>query len=86
VVVKTVRYEHKKQKEAIEKEKPSKDDMDIEIPDEAESWRSILHCVLIQDMSPNSFERLAKRILGESCLYKLKSLAVPGMVALTAKA
>ena len=40
VVVKTVRDEHKKQKEAVEKEQNT--DEDIEIPDEAESWRSTL--------------------------------------------
>jgi len=66
VVVKTVRDEHKKQKEANEKEKSSEEDTDIEIPDEAESWRSILHHVLIHEISPDAFERLAKRILRES--------------------
>lgn len=66
VVVKTVRDEHKRQKEIIEKEKTSEEDTDIEIPDEAESWRSVLHHVLIHDISPDAFERLAKRILRES--------------------
>lgn len=68
VVVKTVRDEHKKQKEAIEKERLSEEDSgtDIEIPDEAESWRSRLHQVLIHEISPDAFERLAKRILRES--------------------
>ena len=67
VVVKTVRDEHRKQKEAIEKEKtPEGADSEIEIPDEAESWRSTLHHVLIHDISPDAFERLAKRILRES--------------------
>jgi restriction system protein len=66
-VVKTVRDEHRKQKEAIEKENTSQDgDSEIEIPDEAESWRSILHHVLIRDISPDAFERLTKRILRES--------------------
>ncbi len=64
VVVKTVRDEHKKQKEAVEKEQTT--DEDIEIPDEAESWRSTLHHLLIHEMSPDAFERLAKRILRES--------------------
>ena len=60
VVVKTVRDEHKKQKEAIEKEKTSEEDADtdIEIPDEAESWRSSLHHVLIHEISPDAFEPL----------------------------
>lgn len=65
-VVKTVRAEHKKQKQAIEKEKAPEDDMEIEIPEETESWRSILHQVLIHDLSPDAFERLSKRILRES--------------------
>lgn len=66
VVVKAVRDEHKRQREIIEKEKTPEEDGDIEIPDEAESWRSILHHVLVYDISPDAFERLAKRILRES--------------------
>ena len=65
-VVKTVKGEDKKQKEATEKEQTPEEYQDIEIPDEAESWRSILHHVLIHDMTPEAFERLAKRILRES--------------------
>jgi len=65
-VVNTVRAEHKKQKQAIDKEKPPEDDSDLEIPEETESWRGILHNVLINDVSPDAFERLAKRILRES--------------------
>ena len=65
-VVKTVKAEHKKQKEAIEKRKIPEDDSDIEIPDEAKSWRSELHHVLVQDLSADGFERLSKRILRES--------------------
>lgn len=66
IVVKTVKEEHKKQKEAIEKEKTPDDDIDIEIVDDSESWRTILHHVLTKEMSADSFERLAKRILRES--------------------
>ena len=65
-VVKTVKAEHKKQKETLEKEKIPEDDSDIEIPDEAKSWRSELHHVLVQDLSADGFERLSKRILRES--------------------
>ena len=65
-VVKTVRGEHKKQKESIEKEKAPEEDSDIDLPEETESWRSILHHVLIHDMAPDAFERLTKRILRES--------------------
>lgn len=42
------------------------EDAEIEIPEEAESWRSILHHVLIHEISPDAFERLAKRILRKS--------------------
>ena len=42
-VVKTVRAEHKEQKQAIDKEKSPEDDSDLEIPEETESWRSTLH-------------------------------------------
>ena len=47
-------------------QKIPEDDTDIEIPEEAESWRSILHHVLIHDLSPDAFERLSRRILRES--------------------
>lgn len=68
IVVKAVRDEHKKQKEANEEEKVPEidEDADIEIPDEAESWRSTLHNILIYKISSDSFERLAKRVLRES--------------------
>ncbi len=65
-VVKIVKAEHKKQKQVDEKEKTSEDDTDIEIQDEDDSWRSLLHHVLIHDLSPDAFERLSKRILRES--------------------
>ncbi len=65
-VVKAVRDEHKKQKQSTGKEIDPEDDAEIEIPEETESWRSILHHVLIHDMSSDAFERLSKRILRES--------------------
>lgn len=65
-VVKIVRAEHKKQKQATDRQSSPEDDSDIEIPEETQSWRSMLHHVLINDMSPDAFERLAKRILRES--------------------
>jgi restriction system protein len=36
------------------------------MPEETESWRNILDHVLINNMSPDGFERLTKRILRES--------------------
>lgn len=63
-VVKTVREDYKKEKESTEK--VIFPDDDIEIPDEAEAWRIRLHNLLINELSPDAFERLAKRILRES--------------------
>lgn len=65
-VVKTVRADHKKQKANTNEDQPAEDMIDIETPDEAESWRSILHNLLINEITPDAFERLAKRILRES--------------------
>lgn len=65
-VVKTVRSEIKKQKELVQKEDAVKDENEMEIPDETESWRNILHHLLTQELSPDGFERLTKRILRES--------------------
>jgi len=65
-VVKTVRSEVRKQKELLKREKPSEDEIEIEIPEEAESWRSVLHHILIHELSADAFERLTKRILRES--------------------
>lgn len=65
-VVKTVRSEVKRQKELSKKEEPSGDEIEIEIPEEAESWRSVLHHILIHELSADAFERLTKRILRES--------------------
>jgi restriction system protein len=65
-VIKTVRAEIKKQKELVQKEDAIKDENEVEIPDETESWRNILHHLLTQELSPDGFERLTKRILRES--------------------
>lgn len=65
-VIKTVRAEIKKQKELVQKEDAIKDENEVGIPDETESWRNILHHLLTQELSPDGFERLTKRILRES--------------------
>ena len=63
-VVKTVREGAKKQKQTtIKTQEPEND---IEIPEETQSWRNILHHVLIHEISADAFERLSKRILRES--------------------
>jgi len=43
-----------------------KDTIELELDEEAESWRTILHRVIADQMSPEAFERLAKRVLRES--------------------
>jgi len=65
-IIKTVRAEIKKQKELVQKEDIVKDENEVEIPDENESWRNILHHLLTRELSPDGFERLTKRILRES--------------------
>jgi len=65
-VVRTVRDAAKKQRAAGTRDATSDDENDIEIPEASESWREVLHHVLINDLSPDGFERLAKRILRES--------------------
>jgi restriction system protein len=65
-IVKKVREEHKKQKVLIQKEELVEDDMEGEVPEEAESWRNSLHRILTKEMSADAFERLTKRILRES--------------------
>ncbi len=62
-VVKTVRDNDKKQKEA----KPSaKNPPDTEVPEEVETWRSKLYHILTKEIDPSSFERLIQRLLRES--------------------
>ena len=65
-VIKTLRAEKKKQKGTPQTEMESEADSDTEFSEEMESWRSVLHSILINEMSPDSFERLAKRVLRES--------------------
>lgn len=62
-VVKTVRDNDKKQKQA----KPdAKNFPDTEIPEEVETWRSKLYYILTKAVDPSSFERLIQRLLRES--------------------
>lgn len=65
-VVKTVRDEDKKKKQPVDNTKIDDIDVNVELPDESQPWRNVLHHVLINEMSPDAFERLAKRILRES--------------------
>lgn len=59
-VVRTVRDRMRQEREARDAE----DDEDI--PEAEESWRTQLHRVLTQRLSPDAFERLTKRLLRES--------------------
>ena len=61
-VVKTVRETLRKEREA----QPPSEDFEEELPEEEESWRTKLHQILTQDLSPDAFERLIKRMLRES--------------------
>ena len=65
-VIKTLRAEKKTQKGTPQTEMESEADSDTEFSEEMESWRSVLHSILINEMPPDSFERLAKRVLRES--------------------
>lgn len=42
------------------------DSSDSEVPEEAQLWREQLHRILIDEMTPDAFERLTQRILRES--------------------
>ena len=65
-VVKRIKAQTKKEKQPINNESIPQDESDMEPPVEEESWRSILHNLLIHDLSSEAFERLTKRILRES--------------------
>lgn len=61
-VVRTVREMSKKEREA----KPPVNKNEDDLPDEEDSWRSKLFQVLTQEIEPDAFERLVKRMLRES--------------------
>jgi len=61
-VVKKVREMVRKEREA----RPPSEDSEEELLEEGETWRTKLHQILIQELSPDAFERLVKRMLRES--------------------
>jgi len=71
-VIKTVRSEIKKKKDLLLKQETSSDENEEEITDETEPWRSVLYRLLTQELSPEAFERLTKRILRESGFVQVK--------------
>lgn len=48
------------------KDKPISELDDSDTPDEAMEWREHLHSILVNEMSPDAFERLTQRLLRES--------------------
>ena len=61
-VVKTVREMDKEQRLSQSETADSEDNL----PEEAEPWRTRLHKILTQELTPDAFERLIKRVLRES--------------------
>ncbi len=59
--VREVNRRERAEREAEELEESSDD-----APEEAKSWRATLHRVLTEELSPDGFERLTKRLLRES--------------------
>jgi len=67
-VVKTVREQTRKEREA----QHAAEETEEGIPEETETWRSKLHHVLTQELSPDAFERLVKRMLRESGFVQVR--------------
>jgi len=63
LVVRTVREMTRKEREA---RPPAPESDEEELTDDDESWRTKLHHVLTQELTPDAFERLVKRMLRES--------------------
>jgi len=61
-VVNTVRGSFRKETA----KRPCSEDSGEELPEAEESWRIKLHQILTQELSPDAFERLVKRMLRES--------------------
>ncbi|MEM9997987.1 MAG: restriction endonuclease [Bacteroidota bacterium] len=58
-------------REQIKQERLEREDSEVEVaaedaPEEAQTWRGRLHQVLMEELSPDAFERLTKRMLRES--------------------
>jgi restriction system protein len=65
-VVKTVRENDKKDKQAKTRPEVPQVAEDTEAPEEAQTWRTKLHHILTKLIAPASFERLIQRLLRES--------------------
>lgn len=53
-------------REQMRQEREASEEQAGDLPEETETWRSELHRVLTQELSPDAFERLTKRLLRES--------------------
>lgn len=53
-------------RERAEREAEELEETSDDTPEEAKTWRAVLHRVLTQELSPDGFERLTKRLLRES--------------------
>lgn len=53
-------------RERAERGSDESEETSDDTPEEAKSWRATLHRVLTQELSPDGFERLTKRLLRES--------------------
>lgn len=53
-------------REQMRQEREASEEQADDLPEETETWRSELHRVLTQELSPDAFERLTKRLLRES--------------------
>jgi restriction system protein len=54
------------------------DQADYEKPEEAKSWRSVLHTILTKTLSPAAFERLIQRVLRESGFIQVEVVGRTG--------
>lgn len=70
-VVKVVRELTRKERELREAEEIEDEDADT-VPEEVRSWRTKLHHVLTQEVTPDAFERLTKRLLRESGFVQIE--------------
>jgi restriction system protein len=64
-VVREIRERHRREREVRKKDEVEVSD-DLEIPEEAESWRQRLYVVLTEVLDAAGFERLVQRLLRES--------------------
>lgn len=70
-VVKVVRELTRKEREQRATEELEGEDADA-VPEEVRSWRTKLHHVLTQEVAPDAFERLTKRLLRESSFVQVE--------------